>query len=636
MAYTIRNSDGTVLLTLPDATIDQVATSVTLIGKNYNSYGQYYNDNLVVMLENFASNGIPPRSPLTGQLWYNRNDARLYVYTLQNVFRPVGVPVVSPSEPTAPNIGDLWIDSSKNQLNFSVDGLTFVSVPVASTATSTSSVKNGWFEESIVLSNTTLANFPVLYNNNTRIAIASSTTSIFSVAHSGLSTVYPGINLVPGTKFFGTATHADNANTATVAGAVTTVTGVYLQVSPVGGFQTTNGSLSIASDSGLTIFDGTNLAYQLSLDNADTIGGDYFNVGARVRSVTDDIPLVLDVHKTGLGEITALQADPRSPAPTIYIWPTLAPSASFVDISSDVLVRGSLTATNILTTGLNVINKGINIGYGQSAPSDTFVNGGGITLIGSTNHTLTWSNTNSAWESNTNFNLSAGGSYKISNQPVINATSLGSVITSAPGVTRLGTLSYLTVTNILITTGTISTVAAVGPANLYLNPAGTGTVDVSYSVISSVSTGSNAYDAANIGYVNKRVAEFVARGYVLSMDITGITSPSVTIPQMLNSYLLPVVDPYDPTKVIPDGSWVRVLCTKITIVASGAATINPPGVDYVTINGNQSTEQFVTSIPNEALFNVTPSYTVTTRDVYEFRVSGGQWIDTGANPIHSF
>ena len=45
MAYTILNPDGTTLALLADGTIDQVTTSLTLIGKDYNSYGQYFNNN---------------------------------------------------------------------------------------------------------------------------------------------------------------------------------------------------------------------------------------------------------------------------------------------------------------------------------------------------------------------------------------------------------------------------------------------------------------------------------------------------------------------------------------------------------------------------------------------------------------
>ena len=54
MAYTIKKSDGTILLTLGDTKVDQLTSSLALIGKNVDSYGQYYNNNLIGLLENFA------------------------------------------------------------------------------------------------------------------------------------------------------------------------------------------------------------------------------------------------------------------------------------------------------------------------------------------------------------------------------------------------------------------------------------------------------------------------------------------------------------------------------------------------------------------------------------------------------
>ena len=40
MAYTIVKSDGTVLTTVPDGTINTTSTSLGLPGKNYAGYGQ--------------------------------------------------------------------------------------------------------------------------------------------------------------------------------------------------------------------------------------------------------------------------------------------------------------------------------------------------------------------------------------------------------------------------------------------------------------------------------------------------------------------------------------------------------------------------------------------------------------------
>ena len=115
MAYTILNTDGTTLLFLSDNSIDQTATSLTLVGKNYNNYGQYLNNNFVSLLENFAStNGEEPRSPRRGQLWYDTTSRRLNVY--DDGFLPVGGAIVAGSQPTSLASGDLWWDTASDQL----------------------------------------------------------------------------------------------------------------------------------------------------------------------------------------------------------------------------------------------------------------------------------------------------------------------------------------------------------------------------------------------------------------------------------------------------------------------------------------------------------------------------------------
>lgn len=78
MAYTIVKSDGTVLTTIADGTINTTSTSLGLPGRNYAGYGQTLDTDLVHILENFADI-TPPPYPLRGQLWYNTNDSTLYV-----------------------------------------------------------------------------------------------------------------------------------------------------------------------------------------------------------------------------------------------------------------------------------------------------------------------------------------------------------------------------------------------------------------------------------------------------------------------------------------------------------------------------------------------------------------------------
>jgi hypothetical protein len=78
MAYTIVKSDGTVLTTIADGTINTTSSSLGLPGRNYAGYGQTLDTNFVHQLENFADTDPPP-NPLRGQLWYNTNNQTLYV-----------------------------------------------------------------------------------------------------------------------------------------------------------------------------------------------------------------------------------------------------------------------------------------------------------------------------------------------------------------------------------------------------------------------------------------------------------------------------------------------------------------------------------------------------------------------------
>lgn len=120
MAYIIYNNDGSVLLSMADGTVNSIATSLDLIGKNVNNYGEYFNNNLIKLLTNFASPAeIPPRSPQIGQLWYNKTDERLTVFD-GTEFKPTDATIVSGSQPTNSTEGDIWFDEINEQLKIKV------------------------------------------------------------------------------------------------------------------------------------------------------------------------------------------------------------------------------------------------------------------------------------------------------------------------------------------------------------------------------------------------------------------------------------------------------------------------------------------------------------------------------------
>jgi hypothetical protein len=78
MAYTIVKSDGNVLTSIPDGTINTTSTSLGLPGRNYAGYGQALDTNFVHLIENFADTTVPP-NPLRGQLWFDTQSSLLKV-----------------------------------------------------------------------------------------------------------------------------------------------------------------------------------------------------------------------------------------------------------------------------------------------------------------------------------------------------------------------------------------------------------------------------------------------------------------------------------------------------------------------------------------------------------------------------
>lgn len=115
MAFNIRLTDGTLLTTVDDGTIDDTSCAVTLIGKNYVGYGTIYNDNLVHLLENFSSDD-PPSTPLEGQLWWDKS-GNLKVYTGSvDGFKTIGTVISTDTEPANGITGQSYWNTDTNQL----------------------------------------------------------------------------------------------------------------------------------------------------------------------------------------------------------------------------------------------------------------------------------------------------------------------------------------------------------------------------------------------------------------------------------------------------------------------------------------------------------------------------------------
>jgi hypothetical protein len=79
MPYTIDYSDsGKTPIIVNDGTVD-TSTSIAFVGKNYTRFGEVLNENLLHLLENFASS-TAPSNPTEGQLWYDTQNSYLKLY----------------------------------------------------------------------------------------------------------------------------------------------------------------------------------------------------------------------------------------------------------------------------------------------------------------------------------------------------------------------------------------------------------------------------------------------------------------------------------------------------------------------------------------------------------------------------
>ena len=114
MAYTINKTDGNVLTTITDGTINTTSSSLTLIGKSYSGWGENLNENLVKLLEN-SSGTSAPSTPMTGELWFDTNVGQLKVYN-GTAFEPTGGAQPSGTAISSPGVGDLWLNSTDDQV----------------------------------------------------------------------------------------------------------------------------------------------------------------------------------------------------------------------------------------------------------------------------------------------------------------------------------------------------------------------------------------------------------------------------------------------------------------------------------------------------------------------------------------
>jgi hypothetical protein len=260
MAYTINKTDGTVVATITDGTID-TSTSLTLFGKSYSGFGELLNENLVRLLENQTSTATPT-VPLKGELWFDANTNQLKVYDGTS-FKPTGGAKSQATAPTSASAGDLWMDSDDKQVYFYTGSAWQLLSPVWSSTQQLS----GWLIETLGSSGGDKV-VSSMYAGNTRVAILSKETFTPSVTQSGFASIKAGITLnstISGV-FHGATTSAtavDVSGTTNTSGTVI-AGGNFLRADAA---DTTTGALTIDSDTGLIVGDAQELTVSVSSNN---------------------------------------------------------------------------------------------------------------------------------------------------------------------------------------------------------------------------------------------------------------------------------------------------------------------------------------------------------------------------------
>ena len=261
MAYKINNTFGTLLVTLADGTIDVATTDLTLIGKGYAGFGEKLNENLVKLLENFNNTSAPSKK-IQGQLWYDKTNNQLNVYT-GSKFKPVGSTSNSASAPTNAVLGDMWFDTTNTQLYVYTGTAWTLIGPTTVAGSGVTQVVTETPEDNTGVKRSILK----LVANDTTVGVvsniaftpSSSETLGAALVSAGFSSIAQGLQLsstVSSAKFRGTATDSDSLGGVAAAN--------YLRSNAN---DTSTGSLGILNDTGLTIGAGSDITMSLSSDD---------------------------------------------------------------------------------------------------------------------------------------------------------------------------------------------------------------------------------------------------------------------------------------------------------------------------------------------------------------------------------
>ena len=346
MAYEINNTFGTKIVSLADGTLDVSTTDLALFGKGYAGFGEKLNENFVKMLENF-NNTSAPSNKIQGQLWFDKTNKQLNVYT-GDKFKPVGSTTNSTTSPSNAVQGDLWFDTANSQL--------YVYTGSAWTLIGPTSIAGSGVTAMIteVVQDTSGVNKSILkaVQQDTVVAVvsaeaftpSSSETNAVALVAAGFATVAQGITLsstVSSAKFRGTSTDSDALGGVAAAN--------YLRSNAN---DTTSGTLGILVDgTTLTLGAGSDITFSMSSDNLT------------IAQTTQDKDIIFTVNDGG-STTTLMTLDGDTGRLEL-------PSVGDLRVKGNLTVDGTQTIFNTTTLSIedNIIELNRNISSNSGMPN---------------------------------------------------------------------------------------------------------------------------------------------------------------------------------------------------------------------------------------------------------------------------
>ena len=594
MSYKLNKTDGTLLVDLIDGSIDTATTSLTLIGKNYSGFGEVINENYIKLLESF-SNSTSPLNPIAGQVWWDTSDARLKVYTGTS-FNPVGAPFVQSSQPGMV-AGDLWINNNEDQLYF-FDGTG--DPTLAGPAYSSQQGKSGFIIVSRLDTQSRNRTCADLYVAGTLMAVMSAIEFTPATAIAGITgNVKKGINVIDTDSSTGFTYQgvADKALNLIKADGTSVSADSFLSALTDG---STTGSLQVLNSNGITVGPNANQIMKI-------VGNSFVTENARID---DDYIIKVTSSAAGSQVIDALHIDASTKRVGIFQDTPL----HTLDVTGDMRVTGNLivegNSASIDVATLRVEDKQIELAITSDSTllDDAGVNDAGLLVrVTGDDKSFTWKNATKAWTSSEHMDIVTGKTYKIGGTDVLSTTALASSVTSATGLTTIGTLGALSVDNMNLNGATITTTAL----GLTITSADTITISNSRK-ITGVGAPTTGADVANKTYVDESIA---GSSISFSMDITSLNDTQIAS----------VINDLVPASGVSNGTTARIHGTSLT-----GATVT--GIDvgavltksFITVDKNGTENQSV--LQDIGFTNATGTVAVAvTRSLKQFITSGGNW-----------